>query len=65
MVHGLLERLIMQVDRVPPDSMLITATTKSGIDNLERRRLGIPADARDVLLSRAAETISRKLGLIG
>ena len=65
MAHSLLERLIMQVDRVPPDSLLITATTKSGIDNLERRRLGIPADSRDVLLSRAAETISRRLGLIG
>jgi 3-oxoacyl-[acyl-carrier-protein] synthase II len=65
MTYSLLERLIMQVDRVPPDSLLITATTKSGIDNLERRRLGIPADSRDVLLSRAAETISRRLGLIG
>ena len=65
MVHSLLERLIMQLDRVPPDSLLITATTKSGIDNLERRRLGIPADSRDVLLSCAAEAISRKLGLRG
>jgi 3-oxoacyl-[acyl-carrier-protein] synthase II len=65
MVHSLLERLIMQVDRVPPDSLLITATTKAGIDNLERRRRGIPADCRDVRLSRAAETISRKLGLVG
>ena len=55
----------MQVDRVPPDSLLITATTKSGIDNLERIRLGISADSRDVQLSRAAETISRRLGLIG
>jgi 3-oxoacyl-[acyl-carrier-protein] synthase II len=65
MTHSLLERLIMQVDRVPPDSLLITATTKSGIDNLERIRLGISADSRDVQLSRAAETISRRLGLIG
>ena len=65
MVHCLLERLIMQIDRIPPDSLLITATTKSGIDNLERHRMGIPADPRDVLLSCGAETISRKLGLIG
>jgi 3-oxoacyl-[acyl-carrier-protein] synthase II len=65
MAHNLLERLIMQVDRVPPESLLITATTKSGIDNLERRRLGKPADSRDVLLARSAETISQKLGLIG
>jgi len=65
MVHSLLERLIMQVDRVPPDSLLITATTKSGIDNLERNRMGIPTDSRDVLLSYGAETISRRLGLIG
>ena len=63
MAHNLLERLIMQMDRVPPDSLLITATTKSGIDNLERRRLGKPADSRDVLLSCAAEMISQKLGL--
>jgi 3-oxoacyl-[acyl-carrier-protein] synthase II len=65
MAHSLLERLIMQVDRVPPDSLLITATTKSGIDNLERIRLGISADSCDVQLSHAAETISRRLGLIG
>ncbi len=65
MMHCLLERLILQVDRVPPDSLLITATTKSGIDNLERMHLGISVDSRDLLLSRGSETISRRLGLMG
>lgn len=65
MVHSLLERLIMQAERVPPDAFLITATTKSGIDNLERIRRENPADPGDVLLSRCAETISRRLGLSG
>ena len=63
--HSLLERLITQVDRVPHDALLITATTKSGIDNLERILRRIPADSRDVRLSRAAESISRRLGLVG
>ena len=65
MAHSLLDRLIMQSDRVPPDALLLTATTKSGIDNLERIRRGIAADSRDVRLSRVAESISRRLGLTG
>lgn len=65
MGNSLLGRLISQLDSIPPDSLLITATTKSGIDNLERLCRGSVANPRDVLLSAMGESVSRKLELTG
>jgi len=64
MIHPLLDRLFFDMGPVPPDSFLITATTKAGIDNLESLRQGNPADFQDILLSSVTDIISQKLGLI-
>ena len=65
MGHVLLQRLLCHLDPVPQDTLLITATTKSGIDNLERVRRGHPAEPRDVMISAMNEEIHRKLNLTG
>jgi len=62
MMHHLLDRLFGKTGPVPEDSLIITATTKSGIDNLELLCRGVTADSKDVLLSslpkkRKAKTI--------
>jgi 3-oxoacyl-[acyl-carrier-protein] synthase II len=65
MGHVLLQRLLCHLDPVPQDTLLITATTKSGIDNLERVRRGHRAEPRDVMISAMYEEIHRKLNLTG
>ncbi len=63
MTHILLERLFREMGPVPPDSFLITATTKAGIDNIEKLRRRIVTDTKDTLLSSLAALVSTKLGL--
>ena len=63
--YELLDRLFITMPYVPPDSYLITASTKAGIDNLERSARGIPADADDCLLSHVSGYISRRFSLTG
>lgn len=59
----LLDRLLEKMFPVPADSFLITATTKSGIDNLEQLCRGNRADTQDILLSTILDVISQKLKL--
>jgi len=63
-LHHLLDRLFPKMAPVPPDSSLITATLKAGIDNLETLCRGHHADFRDVLLSSLSDIVCQKLGLI-
>jgi len=63
MAYELLDRLFMTMGSVPPDSFLITASIKAGIDNLERLCHGIPADAHDCLLSHVSDYISHRFSL--
>jgi len=63
MIHDLLDRLLPEKGRIPSDSHLITATTKAGIDYLERSHQGEAADSQDLLLSSFPCTVSQKLGL--
>ncbi len=65
LVHSLIEILFNGTGPVPSDAVLVTATTKMGIDNLEKLRRKEAASAGDVLLSSLPETVSRKLGLTG
>ena len=65
MLYTLLDRLLIETGPVPPDSLVITATTKAGIDNLELLRRGKTVDFQDILLSSVADTVSRKLELAG
>lgn len=62
-IHQILDRLIEQLPPLSPDTRLITASTKGGIDNLEHLVNGHHADADDFLLSALPETLSEKLGL--
>jgi 3-oxoacyl-[acyl-carrier-protein] synthase II len=61
----LVERLLQQLNPLPPETLLITATTKSGIDNLERIQRGVPAETADVLAGGLIEEIRRRLMLTG
>jgi 3-oxoacyl-[acyl-carrier-protein] synthase II len=63
MLHTLLDRLLSEIGPVPPDVLLITATTKAGLDNLELLCRGKPADFQDILPYSIADTVCRKLGL--
>lgn len=65
MISTLVERLCAQLAAVPPHTLLITATTKSGIDNLEKIRRGYPAAARDVMVTAMFEDVQRRLKLTG
>ena len=63
LIHALLDLLFRETGPVPADAFLVTATTKAGIDNLERLRHGIPADPDDILLASIPDIVSQKLGL--
>ena len=63
MTHAVLNRLTYQVQDVPTDAMLITATAKAGIDNLEKYKRGVVADQNDILLSSIPVTLSETFGL--
>lgn len=63
MIHSLLNRLLRKLGPVPPDTFPITATTKAGIDNLERIRRGGKADPNDILPFSIWDILSQRLGL--
>ncbi|MBW2345947.1 MAG: beta-ketoacyl-[acyl-carrier-protein] synthase family protein, partial [Deltaproteobacteria bacterium] len=63
LIHALLDLLFRETGPVPADAFLVTATTKAGIDNLERLRHGILADPDDILLASIPDIVSQKLGL--
>ena len=61
--HYLLERLVDSLDPVPRDTVLITATTKAGIESLEYLCRGQTADTANLIPSSMPGWISRRLGL--
>ncbi len=63
MLQDLLDRLFLSMGPVPSDAALITATIKSGADNLESFCRGKPVDFQDVLLSSIADNAGTKLNL--
>jgi len=65
MIYELLDRLFATMGPVPRSTFLITASTKAGIDSLERISHGIPADARDCLLSHVSDYVSERFALVG
>jgi 3-oxoacyl-[acyl-carrier-protein] synthase II len=65
MLQDLLERLFLGMGPVPADAGLMTATIKSGADNLESFCRGNPAGFQDVLLSSIADIASATFGLTG
>lgn len=65
LLGDLARRALDQLGEVPRDAALVTATTKGGIDNLERLARGEPADARELLFGPLAQGLARELGLSG
>lgn len=63
MVAGLIRDLFAGMQPVPPDAALITATTKMGIDNLEKLQRKRPAHVPDILLYSLTEMVEQRLGL--
>jgi len=63
MLRDLLDRLLLGMGPVPSDAALITATIKSGADNLEVFCRDKQADFQDVLLSSIADYVGTKLQL--
>ena len=59
----LLERLCALLPPLPPDTRLIAATTKGGVDCLERIARGLPADPDDIPLPALGAALRRRLGL--
>jgi 3-oxoacyl-[acyl-carrier-protein] synthase II len=62
-INELLDRLLSGIQTLPPDTALITATTKLGIDNLERQRRGEHVHIGDILSSSMPQMVSQKLGI--
>jgi len=63
MVFELADKLISQLSNIPEDTILFTASTKSGIDLLEKTNQGINIDKRQLIISTMSEYISQKLNL--
>ncbi len=62
-INELLDRLLAETESLPADAELITATTKLGIDNLERKRRGEHVHTGDILSSSMPQMVSQKLGI--
>ena len=65
LVSAIIDRLLCQIERVPADSLTIAATTKGGIDNLEKMKRGLAFDPGEILPSSVGGRVAAKLGLRG
>lgn len=59
---ALLDRLMKQINSVPSDAALVTATIKSGIDHLEALCRNQPAVFADILLTAAGRRVEASMG---
>ena len=62
-IFSLIDMVLDQLGPVPVDTMVLTATTKAGIDNLERSQNGERVDLNDVRLAAVAEMVTKRLNL--
>ncbi len=60
---SLVDRVLDPLAVVPPDTRLLTATTKAGIDFFERRAQGETVDAEDLALASVTRYVARRMGL--
>ncbi len=65
LLPALVDRVLARLGPVPPDADLVTATTKAGIDCLERLVKGLPALADDALPASLPASLSARLRLEG
>ncbi|MCP4688318.1 MAG: beta-ketoacyl-[acyl-carrier-protein] synthase family protein [Desulfobacterales bacterium] len=64
LIVELIKRVTSGMGPVPEDAGLFTASTKGGIDNLERLKRGEPAEAGDVPPAAMPAIVSREVGLV-
>lgn len=65
LIDRMLDFLVDHMGPVPKDSLVITATTKAGIDNLEKLKRGVPSETSAILPYAFSGMLSKKLGLTG
>jgi 3-oxoacyl-[acyl-carrier-protein] synthase II len=63
LLRKIMDLLLGQVEKVQADSLLITASTKAGIDNLEKIKQGVDADPEDMLPASITQWVAASLGL--
>jgi len=64
-VDGLLDMLCEGLRPVPAGTLLYTASTKAGIDQLERAVRGRPTALNRILGRQVAEVVARRMGITG
>ncbi len=64
LIVDLIDRAAAGMGAVPDDAGLLTASTKGGIDNLERLKRGEGADAGDIPPAAMPAIVSRRFGLV-
>lgn len=62
-LDGLLDRLLFRLSRIGPDTELITATTKAGIDALEKISRNFPASQQSLIPGYLSQITAEKTGL--
>ncbi len=65
LVSAIVDMLLGQITRVPAGSLVIAATTKAGIDNLQKMKRGLASNPGEILPSSIGERVSARLGLSG
>ncbi len=63
MIFNLADMLISQLSYIPKETRLFTASTKSGIDTLEKMNKGISVDPQELVVANLPKYLSRKLEL--
>lgn len=60
---SLTDQLLSTLNFVPSDTLLITATTKAGIERVEALLRGQPTDVQEMIPAKAPQSIAESLGL--
>ncbi|MCP4450382.1 MAG: beta-ketoacyl-[acyl-carrier-protein] synthase family protein [Planctomycetes bacterium] len=64
-VDVLVDMLFDRTQTIPPDTVLFTASTKAGIDLLEKKHRALPTSLDRLLGHQVADLISSRLGITG
>jgi len=65
MISPIIDLILGPIGKIPSDSVIVTATTTAGVDNLEKMKRGIPFDPADIMPSSVGEKVAAKLGVRG
>jgi 3-oxoacyl-[acyl-carrier-protein] synthase II len=65
MTDSVIGRLIGHMGRIPRDSLVISASTNGGIDNLEKMKRGLPFEPADISPFSIGDKVMAKMGLTG